>query len=125
MKRYDPAHAPDPAAWLELDESERARLVEQYHRHAGERLPNVAIHATIHAVVETQIAGGEPPAVRLAMARLEVEGLDRHEAIHAVGSVLIGHLHALMHGKAPAGDPNAAYAADLERLGAENWRRGE
>ncbi|MGY4511289.1 hypothetical protein [Bradyrhizobium sp. USDA 3650] len=47
------------------------------------------MHAVIHAVVESQIADRELP-VRAAAQRLMSEGLDRHEAIHAIRSVLVG-----------------------------------
>lgn len=59
------------------------------------------------------------------------EGLDRHEAIHAVGSVLAGHMNDLMR-KLKSGeyldansgeDPNVDYFAQLETLTAEDWLR--
>jgi hypothetical protein len=51
------------------------------------------------------------------------EGLDRHEAIHAIGSVLAEFIHDLL--KAPQSDtnPNVPYFAALERLTAEDWRQ--
>ena len=56
MQRYDPLEAPDPEEWLELDEQERIDLVREYHRRAGIHLPNEKLHATLHAIVEAQIA---------------------------------------------------------------------
>ena len=56
------------------------------------------------------------------------EGLDRHDAIHAIGSVRIGHINDLVRkaglgdGKAD-GDSNDAYFSELERLTAKSWRR--
>jgi hypothetical protein len=50
------------------------------------------------------------------------EGLDRHAALHAVGSVLIDHLASLAV-EATIEDPNAAYVAAPERLPAEEWER--
>lgn len=60
------------------------------------------------------------------------EGLDRHEAVHAIGSVLAGHINDLMR-KARSGrhavdadsdrDPNQTYFAELEDLTAEAWLR--
>jgi hypothetical protein len=48
-----------------------------YHRRARIRLPNEKLHATLHAIVEAQIAlGDETPAGRIAQ-RLTGEGLDR------------------------------------------------
>ncbi len=93
---YDPAVAPDPARWLALDEHDRMNMVLDYHRRADVFLPNEKIHAAIHGVVENQIALGDELPVRRAVDRLMAEGLDRHEAVHAVGSVLAVHLHQLM-----------------------------
>jgi hypothetical protein len=51
------------------------------------------------------------------------EGLDRHDAIHAIGMVLAGHMHDLLQGgEVPAGDPNVPYYAALRRLTAQQWR---
>jgi hypothetical protein len=67
VQRYDPLEAPDPDEWLELDEQERIDLVRDYHRRAGIRLPNEKLHATLHAIIEAQIAlGDETPAGRIA-----------------------------------------------------------
>jgi hypothetical protein len=123
MNRYDPLQAPNPKEWSELDEQERIRLVEQYHRRAGIRVPNQTVHAVIHAVIESQIALGDELPVRRTLQRLMSEGLDRHDAIHAIGSVLAGHMHDLVTrpDAASKGDPNDAYYAALERLTAEEW----
>jgi hypothetical protein len=40
-----------------------------------------------HVVVENQVALGEATSVPEALDRLINEGLDRHDAVHAVGSV--------------------------------------
>jgi hypothetical protein len=123
MERYDPLEAPDPEEWLELDEQERIDLVRDYHRRAGISLPNETMHATMHAIVEAQIAlGGETPAGRVAQ-RLIGEGLDRHDAIHAIGMVLAEHLNNMLKSMRPGKDPNALYFASLERLTAKDWLR--
>ena len=83
---YNPFTAPDPQAWLALDEQERIDLVVAYHRRAGIRFPREQAHAAIHVVVENQIADAKLPVRRIAQ-RLISEGLDRHEAVHAIGSV--------------------------------------
>jgi len=38
IKRYDPLKVPAPEQWLDINEAERLRLVEGYHRHARVRL---------------------------------------------------------------------------------------
>lgn len=87
MIRYDPSQTPDPAEWLELDEQERVDRVERYHRRARIDLPNLTLHATIHVAVENQLAADDEPAVR-ALVRLMKEGLSRHDAVHAIGSLV-------------------------------------
>jgi hypothetical protein len=116
VQRYNPLKAPDPKEWLELDEQERIGLLQDYHRRARIRLPNEKLHATIHAIVETQIAlGDETPERRIAQ-RLIGEGLDRHDAIHAIGMVLAEHMNDMLKTTKSAEDPNAPYFAALERL---------
>ena len=122
METYDPRHGPDPTEWLELDESERIALVHEQHLHAREKAENLHLHAGIHAAVETQIASALPAGVRETLARLMREGLDRHDAIHAIGSVLSARLFQLARNEAPPGDPNVHYVADLAALTAERWR---
>ena len=90
MERYDPLKAPDPKEWLSLDEQERIDLVQDYHRRARVELPNATGHAIAHVIVENQIALGDELAVERTLNRLVAEGLDRHDAIHAIGSVLVG-----------------------------------
>ena len=125
MQRYNPLEAPNPEEWLALDEQERIDLVRDYHRRAGIRLPNEKLHATLHAIVEAQIAlGDETPAGRIAQ-RLISEGLDRHDAIHAIGMVLAEHLYDMLKTTKSDKDPNAPYFAALERLTAEDWRRSQ
>jgi hypothetical protein len=125
VQRYDPLEAPDPEEWLELDEQEQIDLVRDYHHRARIRLPNEKLHATLHAIVEAQIAlGDETPARRIAQ-RLIGEGLDRHDAVHAIGMVLAEHIYDVLKTTKSGQDPNAPYFAALERLTAEDWRRSQ
>lgn len=123
MHRYDPERAPNAAEWLALDEQERIALAEKYHRVARIKVPNDKLHAAIHVVVENQIAEGHAPVVR-AMARLTSTGLSRHDALHAIGSVLAEHLFDLFHDTPTNGSQLVNYDAAVERLTAESWRRG-
>jgi hypothetical protein len=125
MLRYDPLEAPDPKEWLELDEQERIDLVREYHRRAGIDLPNEKLHATLHAIVEAQIALKEETPVGRIAQRLIGEGLDRHNAIHAIGMVLAEHIYDVLKTTKSDKDPNAPYFAALERLTAEDWRRSQ
>lgn len=120
MKRYDPQHAPDPAEWLALDEQERIVLIGRFHRKTGERAPSQRMHAVIHSVVENQLAEAVEP-VRAALVRLMAEGLDRHQAIHAIGSVLAEHLFEALRGSGTE-SLGEAYHAALRELTAKTWR---
>lgn len=119
---YDPAAAPDPSEWLKLDEQERILRVQYYHRRAGIRTENDRLHALFHAIIENQIALGDPPTVGPAVERLMAEGLDRHEAVHAVASVVAG-LMADVTRREGSVSFSADYSAAVERLTAESWRR--
>ncbi|MBI5579385.1 MAG: hypothetical protein HY895_09555 [Deltaproteobacteria bacterium] len=118
METYDPATAPDTAAWLELEEDERIQRIASYHRRLNVKLPNLEVHAALHSVVENQIAE-ELQTVRETVARLQAEGLSRHDAIHAVGSVLVARLQALLGEGAQAQFEVEAYFQDLRLLTAE------
>jgi hypothetical protein len=74
-------------------------------------------------VVENQIAEGDALPTRRTLERLMGEGLDRHDAVHAIGMVLMCHLSDLMKAGQVEGDPNLKYFAELEQLTAEAWRR--
>ena len=126
MERYDPEIPPDPGQWLALDEDERLMLVEDYHRHARVRLPRAArrLHATMHAVVENQLAENDDPVVR-ALSRLIKEGLSRHDAIHALGSVVARHLYEAMKENDTPETLRARYYAAVERLTAAEWLRDD
>ena len=125
MEAYNPQRAPEPGSWLELDEQERIVLVEAWHRAAHVKLPNVTAHAAIHAVVENQIAMNLEPVVR-AVHRLTKEGLTRHDAIHAIGSVLAEHLFDILStGQSDDADASQArYLAAVERLTVTSWPQG-
>ena len=75
---------------------------------------NPILHITMHAAVESPIAGGEPPEVAQTVAALDGRGLSRHEAVHRVASVLASEIWHVMHAKRPF-DP-APYAANLADL---------
>lgn len=122
MKRYDPSDAPDPDDWLATGEARRLDLVASYHRRAGGRMPNRRVHSTIHVIVENQLAMAEPIVVE-TLERLQREGLNRHDAIHAIGSVLAAHLYELMkQSDTPTElDPNTEYFKSLETLTAAGW----
>ncbi len=120
MESYDPLNAPDPDEWQSVDEQERIILVMEHHRKAGVELPNERLHATVHVIVENQIALGDEIPARATLERLIREGLDRHEAIHAVGNVLVDYMQELAGGAA-APNANERYYEELKKLKAAEW----
>jgi len=84
---YDPLAAPHPENWLEMGEGERIVLVKEYHRFAGLSLGSAkrdSVHAVVHCVIENQ-ATMDVEGTRERLAKLQLEGMDRHEAIHEMG----------------------------------------
>lgn len=88
---YDADQPTDPAAWLACAPADKLRLVVAFH--ARQRLPSGGLksHAALHVVLEDRVARGEGPVVR-ALARLQQQGMARHDALHAMGDVLGSHL---------------------------------
>jgi hypothetical protein len=117
---YNPEKAPDPEKWRALEETQRLDAVFTHHRRMRVKVPKADIHAAIHVIVENQLAEGFALATE-ALDRLRAEGLDRHEAIHAIGSVLIGHVQSLMQESATTPDPNGPYGKALRTLTARSW----
>jgi hypothetical protein len=123
MRSYNPLQAPDPAAWLALQEPERIALVSACQKQAGvkTRLPDM--HTIMHVTIENQIASPESPQAKQAMERLQAEGLDRHDALHAIGSVQTGFMNDMLANKSSRGFGTPAYHAALDRLTADSWRK--
>lgn len=124
MIRYDPLVGPKPAIWQAAGEAEQLEAVMDYHSREGVFLPEALLHATFHVVVENQVLMGEELPVEATLHRLMGEGLDRHDAIHAVASVLAVHIPELLatpHGQLhePVMTP---YSNALLRLTAAGWR---
>ena len=122
--KYDPRRRIDPERWLAHSEAERIEAATSYHRKRALGGPNLVAHATFHVVVENQVALGAATPVQATLARLMDEGLDRHDAVHAIGSVLASHVYDLLKAPEERIDPNAAYYAELRKLTAVTWRAG-
>ena len=123
MDRYDPEVLPDQQTWLQLDEMERLMLVEAYHCDTCAHIPKKArrLHASIHVVVENQLAENDEPVVR-ALARLMKEGLSRHDAVHAIGSIVAELLYDAINLTETKETLRPTYYAAVERLTAASWR---
>lgn len=75
-------------------------------------------HVAIHEVVANQLWDGEPPEAWQAAQRLTAQGVERHNVLHALGSVVANHLHSALSGVDVDLD---AYRRDLDALGPEGW----
>jgi len=96
--------------------------VREYHRRTKVKLPNLSLHALIHVIVENQIATGDAIPVSGILERLVAEGLDRHDALHAIGSVLAKHVDSILSGAVSEGAVNSQYFQELRHLSASGWR---
>jgi len=125
MNSYFPDKSIDPAEWLALDEGERIALVRAFHESLDDKMPDEAlsIHSAIHAIVENQLAMGVE-LIPETIAKLTRQGLDRHEAIHAIGAILSEDLFDLLKGNIKEFSPKK-YRRKLEKLTAKRWRKGQ
>jgi hypothetical protein len=77
-------------------------------------------------IVENQLTLGDATVVPETLARLMDEGLNRHDAIHAVGSILMGVIFdAITKKDDGGGDLGAKYGRELAELTAASWRSQE
>jgi hypothetical protein len=125
MDSYDPDIGPDLDEWQTLDESEQINLVQDFHIEANEEIPEggAMLHASIHVVVENQIAIGTEP-VPATVKKLTRQGLTRHEAIHAVGAIICENLFDIVQGNDNQWNPKQ-YRRRLEKLTAKRWKKGQ
>jgi hypothetical protein len=120
---YDAMVAPDPLAWLQTPDEERIALVVAYHIGIGDIGDSQQIHASLHAIVENQIAmGGEVMAVRERLRQLMQQGLDRHDAVHAIAYVLARHIQWIARGGVAETDGHARYFRELKRMTGNKYR---
>jgi len=59
--------------------------------------------------------------VKSTIERLMDEGLDRHDAVHAVGSVLIKYLWEVGTGQNKSDNFSDEYFEEVSRLTAQKW----
>lgn len=107
----------------EQDEAIHTRVVEEHARRPHPHLEPDAMraHLLIHELVEKQLAERDPPEVATALHRLLADGLDRHEAVHAIGTTVAGEaFQMLREGRVLDRDK---YVRALDQLTAERFRR--
>jgi hypothetical protein len=118
---YDLANPPSADEWLALDESERIRLVEAAHQRTRSPVgQNPNAHATIHVMVENQLAEGKP-APTAAYQRFIAAGVDRHTTIHALSSVVTRHMLTMLETQTPVDEATAA--RDFDALDPAAFKR--
>ncbi len=109
------------AGWLELDEMERTGTIEACHQLRNHPVgQNARLHAVAHAVVENQLAGGNPPATRETLQRLRAAGVSRHQAVHAIGNVVVEAMQTILTTRQPA--DLKAIEKQLRALRPADWR---
>ena len=123
MQNYHPSITPKPEEWLELGEMRRIKLVLDYHRLAGIDFTDVdeELHAIIHVIVENQLAEQVKP-VPATLKKLIRQGLSRHDAIHAIGTVLAEDIFEVI--KTRKKHNIKRYRRRLEKLTAKKWLNG-
>jgi hypothetical protein len=122
MNSYDPDKEQNDAQWLALTESERIDLATEAHRMVRLDADARILHSALHVAVETQLAMREPASVPQAMERLLSQGLSRHEAVHAIASVLARQLQAAAGSAAsPSTSLPMAYDEAVSMLDGNQW----
>jgi len=117
---FDVSQSPDPAEWLATDEGERIELVAAAHRRTRASVGgSEAAHAAIHVAVENRLASGDA-AVVAAYERFRAAGVDRHNTIHALASVVTDHMMAVLESR--EGFDQAAADRAFEALDPAPWK---
>lgn len=125
MNSYFPDKSIDPSEWLALDEGVRIALVRAFHDSLDDEMPDEAlsVHSAIHVIVENQLAMGVE-LIPETIAKLTRQGLDRHEAIHAIGAILSEDLFDIHKGDTKEFSPKK-YRRKLEKITAKRWSKGQ
>ena len=118
--KYDANKNIDSKIWFSEDENDRYEAIYQYHKRIKVKLPNIRIHTLFHVIVENQLAEGIE-VVKNKLDELIKDGLDRHDAIHAIGYVLSAHIYNLLKYKPEKSDLNKEYYDKLSKLTKQSW----
>jgi len=125
MKKYDPDNSIEASEWLALDEAKQIELVKEFHSELELDMPTdaLSVHSSIHVIVENQLAM-EVDFIPETIAKLTRQGLDRHEAIHAIGAIISEDIFDVLKGNIEEFSP-AKYRRKLEKITAKRWRKGQ
>jgi len=122
---YNPLVDPAPDHWLDLSEQERIDAVLDHHRFDGLPASQAELHAVTHVVIETILAEGTVEGASAKLRELVADGLDRHEAIHAMGTAVAGVIFETLQSAddgAPPEKSQRLVARRLAEVTAESWR---
>ncbi len=75
-------------------------------------------HLLVHGMVEKQLLNDDPPETKMTLERLMQGGLDRHQAVHAIGEVVTREAIGMMHDGREL--DHEAYMEALDKLTAES-----
>ena len=125
MEKYDPIKLIEADQWLALDELDRIELVRAFHETLDDEMPSdaLSVHSSIHVIVENQLAMGVE-LIPETIAKLIRQGLDRHEAIHAIGAIISVDIYDMLRGDLQEFSP-IRYRKKLEKITAKRWRKGQ
>ncbi len=124
---YDADTPVDAETWRSLGEGLAVVVVAEYHRRCKPhpRAGNQRLHNLIHVVVENQVAMGDETPAAAKLEELIAEGLSRHDAIHAIGSVFVDTLHGIATGsEVTTFDSDGRYGERVKALTAQSWLDG-
>jgi hypothetical protein len=125
MDKYNPDQPVNSKNWLELDEAIRIELVHDFHSELDLEMADEALslHSTIHVLVENQLAMGVE-FIPETIAKLTRQGLNRHEAIHAIGALISEDIFDVLNGNAEEFSQKK-YRRKLEKITAKRWLKGQ
>ena len=125
MEKYDPNKSMEPEEWLALDEPDRIELVRVFHEKLDDEMPSdaLSVHSSIHVIVENQLAMGVE-LIPETITKLTRQGLDRHEAIHAIGAIIAGDIFEMLKGNIQEFSLKK-YRRKLEKITAKRWIKGQ
>ena len=122
---YNPNIQIDKQQWLEMDEAQRIAIVETFHAQNDEDLEEEAktLHASFHVIVENQIAQNVT-IVEQTIAKLIRQGIDRHEAIHAISAIMSEDILNAARGEGEEFTIKK-FRKKFEKITAKRWRKGQ
>jgi hypothetical protein len=125
MDNYNPNKSVDAENWLALDEAIRIELVHDFHSELDLEMPAdaLSVHSSIHVIVENQLAMGVD-LISETIAKLTRQGLNRHEAIHAIGAIISEDIFDIMKGNTEEFSP-IKYRRKLDKITAKRWLKGQ